>query len=334
MSLILKNNIVFPIFKHQETLTYQNRQKSTHITQRVDTSSPINRLASPQNRTIHLSPQREQILKISPRNKQNSFITPKPIRNEENHSLQCYLNHLNSMSALKSPRKAIPQSTDNRMILQRGKSIKEQTNKKKKISLLETVHNPNAYQYKKFTEQLYNLIHNLHQLKDYLNNQRKLFQVVKNLIGIKKNLYRILIKPQTEELHDFSEISRLCCIKDVQFVNGEQRVIEKFDLSLMDDLIYMSESIKQLLLQNQLKAINRMSDNIRVEQTEISKLKGQLGIREQNHSLSIESLAMKKFQPHLELKCIEQKLGQLNYIPKQVRETSELLCDIVDKLNG
>lgn len=47
MSLILKNNIVFPIFKHQETLTYQNRLKSTHITSRVDTSSPINRLTSP-----------------------------------------------------------------------------------------------------------------------------------------------------------------------------------------------------------------------------------------------------------------------------------------------
>ncbi|CAD8085941.1 unnamed protein product [Paramecium sonneborni] len=155
----------------------------------------------------------------------------------------------------------IPQSIDNRIILQRVKSIKEQTNKKKKVSLLETVHNPNASQYKRFTEQLYNLIHNLHQLKDYLNNSRKLFQVVKSLIGIKKNMYRILIKPQTEELHDFSEISRLCCVKDVLFVNGEQRVIEKFDLSLMEDLIYITDSIKQLLLQNQMKAINRMSDN-------------------------------------------------------------------------
>lgn len=39
-------------------------------------------------------------------------------------------------------------------------------------------------------------------------------------------------------------------------------MIEKFDLSLMEDLIYITDSIKQLLLQNQMKAINRMSDNV------------------------------------------------------------------------
>ena len=39
-------------------------------------------------------------------------------------------------------------------------------------------------------------------------------------------------------------------------------MIDKFDLTLMDDLTYMSDAIENLLLQNKLNAIKRMSDNV------------------------------------------------------------------------
>ena len=35
-------------------------------------------------------------------------------------------------------------------------------------------------------------------------------------------------------------------------------------------------------------------------------------MREENHQLSIESVAMKRFKPHLELENIESRLGLLN----------------------
>ncbi|CAD8062673.1 unnamed protein product [Paramecium primaurelia] len=343
MSLILKNSVVFPIFKHQETLTFHRKEQPTRTTKRFHTVAPVRRLVSQSTKPINLTHQGESIFERSPKEKLKTSTTPRPTFKKD-HSLQGYLDHLNSVRTFRSPLvgdatiKKIKEEvelfqTESQTTLQRFKSLKEQGDKRKKISLLETVRNPLAQQYKRFTEQLYNLIHNLHLLKDYLNNSRKLFQVVKNQIGIRKNLYRILINPQTEELYEFSEISRLCCIRDIQFVNGEQRVIEKFDLTLMDDLIYMTDSIKQLLQQNQLKAIERMRDNIKVEKSEINKLRGQLGMREENHQLSIGSAAMQRFKPHLELENIESRLGQLNQIPKQARWTSQLLCDIVDRLN-
>ncbi|CAD8171473.1 unnamed protein product [Paramecium pentaurelia] len=343
MSLILKNSVVFPIFKHQETLTFHRRDQVSRTTKRFHTVAPVRHLVSQSTRKINLTHQGESGFERSQKEKQKISTTPR-IQLQKDHSLQGYLEHLNSVRTFRSPLvgdatiKKIKEEvqlfqTESQTTLQRLKGLKEQGDKRKKISLLETVRNPLAQQYKKFTEQLYNLIHNLHQLKDYLNNSRKLFQVVKNLIGMKKNLYRILINPETEELYEFSEISRLCCIRDVQFINGEQRVIEKFDLSLMDDLIYMTDSIKQLLQQNQLKAIERMRDNIKVERNEINKLRGQLGMREEHHQLSLGTAAMQRFKPHLELDNIESRLGQLNQIPKQSRWTSQLLCDILDRLN-
>lgn len=56
----------------------------------------------------------------------------------------------------------------------------------------------------------------------------------------------------------------MCCIREIQYINGEQRIIDKFDLALMDDLTYMSEAIENLLLQNKLNAIKRMSENVTV----------------------------------------------------------------------
>ncbi|CAD8074098.1 unnamed protein product [Paramecium sonneborni] len=343
MSLILKNSAAFPVFKHQDTLAFHRKEQPSRTTKRFHTVTPIRHLISQSTRPINLTHQGESAFERSPKDKQKITLTPRPTHKKD-PSLQGYLEHLNSVRIFRSPLvgdatiKKIKEEvelfqTESQTTLQRFKSLKEQGDKRKKISLLETVRNPQAQQYKRFTEQLYNLIHNLHLLKDYLNNSRKLFQVVKNQIGIRKNLYRILINPQNEELYEFSEISRLCCIRDVQFVNGESRVIEKFDLSLLDDLIYMTDSIKQLLQQNQLKAIERMRDNIKVEQYEINKLRGQLGMREESHQLSIGSTAMKRFKPHLELDNIESRLGQLNQIPKQARWTSQLLCDIVDRLN-
>ncbi|CAD8168555.1 unnamed protein product [Paramecium octaurelia] len=343
MSRILKNSVISPMFKRKETLTFNHRDQTRRSTKRFHSVVPVRKLVSQSTPHINLTHQGESGFERNLKEKQKTTIIPgTQLKND--HGLQDYLDHLNSVRIFRSPMeddatiKKIKEEvqlfqTESQTTLQRFKSLKEQGEKRKKVSLLETVRNPLAQQYKKFTEQVYNLIHHLHLLKDYLNNSRKLFQVVKNLIGMRKNLYPILINPQTEELYEFSEISRLCCIRDVQFINGEQRVIERFDLSLMDDLIYMTDSIKHLLQQNQLKAIERMRDNIKVERYEINKLRGQLGMKEEHHKLSIGTSAMQRFKPHLELESIESKLGLLNQIPKQARWTSQLLQDILDRLN-
>lgn len=75
---------------------------------------------------------------------------------------------------------------------------------------------------------------------------------------------RILLKPHGDELVDFSEISKLCCIKEAAIVNGEQKIVTKFDLSLYDDLAYITEAIENMLLQTQLQAIKQMSTNVGV----------------------------------------------------------------------
>jgi len=68
------------------------------------------------------------------------------------------------------------------------------------------------------------------------------------MIGLKKNLKKILIKPNEDDLVEFQDISKLCCINETIYVNGEARVITKFDLTLQDDLVYLCDSIEQMLL--------------------------------------------------------------------------------------
>lgn len=52
------------------------------------------------------------------------------------------------------------------------------------------------------------------------------------MIGLKKNLKKILIKQNEDDLVEFQDISKLCCINETIYVNGEARVITKFDLTL------------------------------------------------------------------------------------------------------
>lgn len=75
---------------------------------------------------------------------------------------------------------------------------------------------------------------------------------------------RVLLKPHGDELVDFSEISKQCCVKEIAIVNGEQKIVSKFDLSLYDDLAYITEAIENMLLQTQLQAIKQMSTNVGV----------------------------------------------------------------------
>ncbi|CAD8073108.1 unnamed protein product [Paramecium sonneborni] len=347
MSLIYKNHLVFPTFKHSETIT-THKPSSLRPIQRFQSVTPIRQGNACKIRPLNITalPGNETTINgestITPRQKQLPILTPRIQRSDE-QNLHDYLDHLNSIRKQKQPTKQAVMKKirteteimklESQTLIQRFKKVKEQQEQKKKYSLLQTIKNPQAQQYINFSKQIFNLIHNLHQLKEYLNNSRKMFQVVKNLIGMKKNLKKILLKQSADELIDFQDIAKMCCIREIQYINGEQRMIDKFDLTLMDDLTYMSEAIENLLLQNNLNAIKRMSDNIQIEELEISKLREQLGMREEDQKLSVSTLAMQRFKPHLELDSIEQRLGQLSQIPKQFRQTSQVLCEIVDKLN-
>ncbi|CAD8167453.1 unnamed protein product [Paramecium octaurelia] len=347
MSLIYKNHLVLPTFKHSETIT-AHKSSSLRPIQRFQSVSRIREGNSSKIPPLNITalPGNESSINaessLTSRQKLLPMLTPRIQRSDE-QNLHDYLDHLHSIRKSKQPTKQAVMKKirteteimklESQTLIQRFKKVKEQQEQKKQYSILQTIKNPYAQQYINFSKQIFNLIHNLHQLKEYLNNSRKMFQVVKNLIGMKKNLKKILLKQSADDLVDFQDIAKMCCIREIQYINGEQRMIDKFDLSLLDDITYMIEAIENLLLQNKLNAIKRMSDNILIEESEISKLREQLGMREEEQKLSVSTLAMQRFKPHEELDNIEQRLGQLSQIPKQFRQTSQVLCEIVDKLN-
>ncbi|CAD8070735.1 unnamed protein product [Paramecium primaurelia] len=345
MSLIYKHHLILPEFKLNETIPFQNSQ-----------SNSINTLKSSQKTQITQRTLLEKILPVQQSLIENNDFSLPPIRKSNSNerpklplltvrssasdekTMKDYLDHLNTLRSQKNTQKQtkFKKVRTETEIVQYGdvkfKRVKENTSKKS-IAVFLNIKNPQSQSYIKFSQQIYQLTHNLGKLKDYINNDRKLFQVIKQLIGLRKNLRKIMLKQNGDELIDFQDISKMCCVREIQYVFGEQKIVDKFDLSLYDDLVYLTDMIGNLLLQNEIQSINRISENIMKETEQIQKIQSQLGMGEDEQKLSVQTLPMKRFKIHDEIEQIEQKLGPMQLISKQVRQTSMVLSKVISGLN-
>ncbi|CAD8068513.1 unnamed protein product [Paramecium primaurelia] len=273
MSIILKHHLILPNFNLNETLPFKNYKtnsittirslQKTQTTQKMSRNKPQSIIEMQANKTNFTFP---VISKPSPKNK--TYKQNLTIRTEQSNdkAIKDYLDHLNTLRSQKNTQKQnnFKKVRTETEIIQYGdikfKNVKENSTKKP-LTLASNVRNPQSQSYIKFSQQIFSLVYSLDNLKKYINNERKLFQVIKQLIGLKKNLRKIILKQNGEELVEFSEISKLCCIREIQYINGEQKIVDKFDLSLYDDLVYLTQTIDNLLLSNEIHQINRISDN-------------------------------------------------------------------------
>ncbi|CAD8149254.1 unnamed protein product [Paramecium pentaurelia] len=113
-----------------------------------------------------------------------------------------------------------------------------------------------------FAEQIRKLKDQLDSLQKYLNNSRKLFLVVRNIVEKRKNLRKILLKNGKDELVELSDIEKLCSVKEFVNINGEQKLIDKLNISLLDDIIYANEVLENLKIQNEILDIKEMADQV------------------------------------------------------------------------
>ncbi|CAD8086789.1 unnamed protein product [Paramecium sonneborni] len=348
MSLIYKHHLILPEFKLNETIPFQNPQSKTLTTlrsfqknqtiQRVNQQKHENHEQHEEFQVESLDQNQPSNRKISPNDKQKlpQLIVKTVASNEK--TIKDYLDHINTLRSQKNTQKQtkFKKVRTETEIVQYGdmkfKSIKENTSKKSTRMFI-NISNPQSKSYLIFSQQIYQLVENLHKLKDYINNERKLLQVIKQLIGLKKNLRKVLFKQNGDELVEFQEITKLCCVKEIQYVFGEQKVIDKFDLTLFDDLVYLTETIGNLLLQNKIQSINRINENIIKEANQIQNIQMQLGMADEEQKLSVQTLPMKRFNMHDEIEQLEQKLGPMQLISKQVRQTSMILSKVINELN-
>lgn len=54
-----------------------------------------------------------------------------------------------------------------------------------------------------------------------MNNSRKLFLVIRNIVEKRKNLRKILLKNGKDELVELSDIEKHCSVKEFVNINGE-----------------------------------------------------------------------------------------------------------------
>ncbi|CAK81545.1 unnamed protein product (macronuclear) [Paramecium tetraurelia] len=345
MSLIYKHHLILPEFKLNETIPFQNSQSNNNSTLKSSQKTLTTQRALQEK----ILPVQHSLIEnndfsLPPIRKANSNERPKlplsTIRSNasDEKTIKDYLDHLNTLRSQKNTQrqtkfKKVKTETE---IVQYGdlkfKRVKENTSKKS-IAVFLNIKNPQSQSYIKFSQQIYELNHNLSKLKDYINNDRKLFQVIKQLIGLRKNLRKVMLKQNGDELIDFQDISKMCCVREIQYVFGEQKVVDKFDLSLYDDLAYLTDMIGNLLLQNEIQYINRISENITKETQQVQKIQSELGMGEDEQKLSVQTLPMKRFKIHDEIEQIEQKLGPMQLISKQVRQTSMVLSKVISGLN-
>ncbi|CAK75711.1 unnamed protein product (macronuclear) [Paramecium tetraurelia] len=184
-----------------------------------------------------------------------------------------------------------------------------------------------------FAEQIRKLKDQLDSLQKYLNNSRKLFLVVRNIVEKRKNLRKILLKNGKDELVELSDIEKLCSVKEFVNINGEQKLIDKLNISLLDDIIYANEVLENLKIQNEILDIKEMADQ--VQKNQINRLNKILKInQEEDLKLSFTSIAMSRYNLHEQIETFEQRLGPLQSIKKNLKQTSQaittfvkLLCD-------
>ncbi|CAK70298.1 unnamed protein product (macronuclear) [Paramecium tetraurelia] len=113
-----------------------------------------------------------------------------------------------------------------------------------------------------FADQIRRLKDQLDSLQKYLNNSRKLFLVVRNIVEKRKNLRKILLKNGKDELVEFSDIEKYCSIKEFVNINGEQKLVDKLNISLLDDIIYANDVLENLKIQNEILDIKEMADQV------------------------------------------------------------------------
>ncbi|CAD8084600.1 unnamed protein product [Paramecium primaurelia] len=345
MSLILKHHLILPNFKLNETIPFKNQKSNSITTLRSQQKTQKNQKLSLDKHqpTVEMQANKTDITfpvinKTSP--KETTYKQNLTIRTAytDDKTIKDYLDHLNTLRSQKNTQKQnkFKKVRTETEIVQYGdvkfKKVKESSNKKS-LALVSNIRNPQSQSYIKFSQQIFALVYSLDNLKKYINNERKLFQVIKQLIGLKKSLKKIILKPNGEELVEFSEISKLCCVREIQYINGEQKIVDKFDLSLYDDLVYLTDTIENLLLSNEIHSINRISDNIQKETEQILKIQHSMNMPNEEQKLSVQTMSMQRFKIHDEIDTIEQKLGPLQLISRQVRQTSMVLSRIISSLN-
>ncbi|KAM3147251.1 hypothetical protein pb186bvf_000502 [Paramecium bursaria] len=337
MSLICKKHVILPDFKLAETAIYQNMetQQST-AKQTFKTTRRLTTQTQYQSNREKLQTEENQIQSPKVLKRQLPILSQR-IQRDGDQLFYDYLSHIKQLSTRKQSKplikKFIKMEQEQTQIQTqthiRRKEAKDKTHKKASIS--EPRQTPKDQI--DFSKQIYNLNHLLHKLKDYLNNSRKLFQVVKSLIGVRKQLRKILLNPNEEDLNDFQEIAKQCQIKETTIVDGNSFVVEKFDISLKDDIQFIIEGIENMLLQTQLQGIKQISQNIKQEENDIRQLRKEMGkFNQQSQPLSIGTIAMQRYQPHIELTSIEKRLGQLQHVHRSLRQTSEVLGQTINRL--
>ncbi|CAD8066660.1 unnamed protein product [Paramecium sonneborni] len=120
-------------------------------------------------------------------------------------------------------------------------------------------------QNKKFTEfaeQIEKIKKQLEALQKYLNNSRKLFLVVRNIVEKRKNLRKVLLKNGKDELVELSDIEKFCSVKEFVTINGEQKLIDKLNISLLDDIVYANEVLENLKIQNEILDMKKIADQV------------------------------------------------------------------------
>ncbi|CAD8059498.1 unnamed protein product [Paramecium primaurelia] len=155
---------------------------------------------------------------------------------------------------------------------EKGKPKFRRDDKKSKTSNQKTgiYENPQNKKFIEFADQIRRLKDQLDSLqvylilltKKYLNNSRKLFLVVRNIVEKRKNLRKILLKNGKDELIEFSDIEKYCSVKEFININGEQKLVDKLNISLLDDIIYANEVLENLKIQNEILDIKEMADQV------------------------------------------------------------------------
>ncbi|CAD8099029.1 unnamed protein product [Paramecium sonneborni] len=345
MSLILKHHLILPNFKLNETIPFKNQKtnsittlrsiQKTQTTQKMslDKHKPTN--DTQVNKTDITFP---VINKTSPKEKTCKPNLTIRIAYNDDKTIKDYLDHLNTLRIQKNIQKQnkFKKVRTETEIVQYGdikfKKVKENSTKQS-VAIVSNSKNPQSQSYIKFSEQIWALVYSLENLKKYINNDRKLFQVIKQLIGLKKNLNKVILKQNGEELIEFYDIIKLSCVREIQYINGEYKIVDKFDISLYDDLVYLTNMIDNLLLSNEIHSINRINDNIQKESEQILKIQHSMNMPNEEQKLSAQTLSMQRFQIHDEIETIEQKLGPLQLISKKIRQTSKVLSRVIGSLN-
>ncbi|CAD8062747.1 unnamed protein product [Paramecium sonneborni] len=147
---------------------------------------------------------------------------------------------------------------------EKGKIKFKRDEKKLKTNIYKTgiFDNVQNKKFAEFVEQIEKIKKQLEALQKYLNNSRKVFLVVRNIVEKRKNLRKVLLKNGKDELVDLSEIEKFCSVKEFITINGEQKLIDKLNISLLDDIIYANEVLENLKIQNEILDMKKIADQV------------------------------------------------------------------------